>query len=255
MSELRACRCYIISASIAIALASGCSTESTESANIATRAIWANIDVDAVQASSTRVNVELNVGGANGTNIELSTNERLEATLGGVTKVLQKDTDLFDIDYVTNFSTSSSAQPVRIAFFRDDGSIHDNTVVGLPDEFVVTSPQAGQTFASSGTIPITWTPSRNGQTINIDLFASCTTATGSSVGGPSITVADDGFENYDVSNHGVINAPDIDRSKNCGLMIRVYRLESGILDLAFEAGGTIEAIQSREVDNITVTLQ
>lgn len=255
MPTPRTCRCYVISAFVVIALASGCSTESTESANIATPAIWANIDVDAVQAGSTRVNVELNVGGANGTNIELSANERLEATLGGVTKVLMKDTDLFDIDYVAHFSTSSSAQPVRIAFFRNDGSVHDNTVVDLPDEFVVTSPQTGQMFASSGTIPITWTPSRNGQTINIDLFASCTTVTGSSVGGPSITIADDGFENYDLGNHDVINAPDIDRSKNCGLRIRVYRLELGTLDPAFEAGGTIEAIQSRQVDNIVVTLQ
>jgi len=255
MSEQRVCWYYVISAAVAIALASGCSTESTESANIATRAIWANIDVDAVQTGSTRVNVELNVGGANGTNIELSVNERLEATLGGVTQVLSKDTDLFDIDYVTYFSTSISAQPVRISFFRDDGSMHDNSIVGLPDEFIVTSPQSGQTFASSGTISITWTPSRNGQTIRIVPIASCTTVTGTSVGGPSITVADDGFENYDLRNHSVINAPDIDRSRNCELLIRVYRYESGVLDPAFEAGGTIDAIQSREVDNITVTLQ
>ena len=255
MSRLRVCRSNVVFTCTAIVMTSGCSTESTESVNIATPAIWVNIDIDAVQTGSTRVNVELNVGGANGTNIELSTNERLEATLGSVTKVLQKDTDLFDIDYVAHFSTSSSAQPVRIAFFRADGSIHDNTVVGLPDEFLVTSPQAGQTFASSSTIPIAWTPFRNGRMINIDLFASCATLTGSSFGGPSIAVADDGFENYDLGNHSVINAVDIDRSKPCGLIIRVYRVESGTLDPAFEAGGTIEAVQSREVDNITVTLQ
>jgi len=255
MSGLRVCQSKVLVACTAIVMTSGCSTESTESANIATPAIWANIDIDAVQAGSTRVNVELNVGGANGTNIELSGNERLEATLGGVTNVLQRDTDLFDIDYVAHFSTSSSALPVRIAFFRADGSVHDDTVVSLPDEFLITSPQAGQTFASDSTIPITWTPFRDGGMINIELFASCTTLTGSSFGGPSITVADDGFENYDLGNHSVISAANIDRSRPCGLIIRVYRVESGTLDPAFEAGGTIEAVQSREVDNITVTLQ
>ena len=58
-----------------LALSVGCSTETVESENINTQAIWAGIDIVSEDGLSFDINVEFNVGGRNGTNLSLSSGD------------------------------------------------------------------------------------------------------------------------------------------------------------------------------------
>ena len=64
----------------ALATISGCSTETTESDNVKTQAIWSNIYVTSGGEDS-RVIAELNLSGEFGNNISLSSSDTLEATV------------------------------------------------------------------------------------------------------------------------------------------------------------------------------
>ena len=154
----RALLATLISALICV----NCNPGSTDSTNIATPGIYAGMEIESSVSGNSSINVELNVGGRNGTNIDLSDGERLEVSVGGETIMLNRDTDFGDIDYEGTVNTSSSADPFRISLFRADGSVINNSIVSLPDEFIITSPNSGQTFSVNETLPIRWTPARSG---------------------------------------------------------------------------------------------
>jgi len=169
--------------------------------------------LEASTTGRTGVNVELNVGGRNGTNIELSGNERLEASVGGETIRLTQDTDLFDVDYEGTLNTSTSNDPYRISFFREDA----------------------------------------GNNLELIASTSCTTNTGSNRASVDFfTISDDGAEDFSLNRLSVANDNTIDRNRNCDLSFTLERVQNGTLDVRFEEGGQITATQSREVDDLTL---
>jgi len=233
-----------------------CNPDSTDSTNVTTAGIYANMEVNASSPGRSGINVELNVGGPNGTNLDLTSTERLEASAGGQTIILSQDTDFLDIDYEGTLNTSSSASPFRISFFREDGTIIDGSTVSLPDEFTLTSPSENEVFNANQSLPLRWTPGRSGQSIELQTYTRCTTNSGSEPLTLEIfDLSDDGAEDWPLSNITADNGNDIDPTIDCEMDVKLVRNQNGTLDARFEEGGQITATQSREVENLTLRLQ
>ena len=216
------------------------------------------MEIESSVSGNSSINVELNVGGRNGTNIDLSDGERLEVSVGGETITLNRDTDFGDIDYEGTVNTSSSADPFRISLFRADGSVINNSIVSLPDEFIITSPNSGQTFSVNETLPIRWTPARSGVNIELIITTSCvTTSGGTPLSADFFMISDDGAEDFRLNQIGAGNGSiaNLDTSRDCELSIDLERIENGQLDPRFEEGGEITARQLREVENLTLRLR
>ncbi len=249
------CRTLTILTIMACFILSGCDPDSTDSTNVSTSRIYANIDVEANSPDRSRVTVELNNGERDGTNIELTDGEKLEATVAGETRVLEKDLSFSDINYETTFNTSSSAEPFTIVFFRQDGTMIDGTSVSLPDEFIITSPESDETFDTSETLPLSWTPERADQTIELETFTSCPNNTeGNDTNRQFFELADDGEEDWELDQLTAATDNDLDRSKDCTLEITLIRRASGVLDSRFEDDGQIDAIQSRTIEDLVLQL-
>ncbi len=231
-----------------------CSTETTDSENIASPGIFARMNVDALSSGSSKVTVELNVGGSNGTNISLTSGERLEATNGNQTKIMNRDTDLFDVDYEIRFDNADTAVPFQVTLFRANGEIIDGSSVFLPPDFDINSPNAGQSFSVDGQMPITWAPGDTGRTIKMLVSTQCTTNAGSTtVSSRTFNLGDDGFENFSLSQVPAATNDTIDRTINCELGFSLERTRTGSIDPDFGSGGSMNSRQVREVDGMFLT--
>lgn len=247
-------RAVAFSMLICVVWCSGCSTESTDSENVNTPGIFARMNVDALSTGSSKVTVELNVGGSNGTNISLTANERLEATNAGVTKVLNRDTDLFDIDYEVGFDDYDATSPFQVTLFRANGEIIDGSSIFLPPVFDISAPESGQSFSAAGALPIMWAPADAGRAIDLTVTTRCTTTDGSTrIAANSFSVTDDGFENFSLSQLRAVTDGTIDRTRNCEFRIALERSRSGNVDPEFGAGGSMRSRQVRSVDDMTLT--
>lgn len=248
------CRKILINAVAFLLLLNGCS-ETTTSTDISTPAIWADILVEGTKPGVARVAVELNVGGQLGTNIELDGNERLEASIGGIPVVLQKDIGLFGIEYNADLVTSGFSDEVQITYFRNDGTILNGSSVRL-DEFTITSPAEGQAFTDSDIVSVTWTPAStiNGEGIELRATILCNTLTGLSINAGFVrTVPYTGIALINLQNEAALDNPQIDKTKSCGFSINLERNQQGVLDPEFEAGGRIMSKQSRNLDGMSIT--
>ena len=231
-----------------------CSTESTESENIASPGIFARMNVDAQSTGSTKVTVELNVGGSNGTNISLTSNERLEATNGNETKIMNRDTDFLDIDYEINFDNSDSAQPFQVTLFRATGEVIDGSSVMLPPNFDISSPSSGQSFVFDDLLPIIWAPSDPGRSIELVATTRCTLTTGATrISSRSFDINDDGSENFTLGLLDAATSAEIDRARACELSLSLERSRTGTVDPDFGSGGSMRSRQVRDVDGIVVS--
>lgn len=230
-----------------------CSTETTESENIASPGIYARMNVDALSTGSSKVTVELNVGGSNGTNISLTSNERLEATKGNETKIMNRDTDFLDVDYEINFNNSDSSTPFQVTFFRATGEIIDGSSVFLPPNFDISSPSSGQSYVFDQLLPILWAPSDPGRSISLFVTTRCTTNAGATqVSSRNFTINDDGSENFSLSLLDAATNVEIDRNKACEFSVSLERSRTGSIDPDYGSGGSMRSRQARSVDDMVV---
>ncbi|MEM7083843.1 MAG: hypothetical protein AAF465_14030 [Pseudomonadota bacterium] len=236
-----------------VLICGACSTETTESENIASPGIFARINVDALSTGSSKVTVELNVGGSNGTNISLTANERLEASNGIETKVMNRDTDLFDVDYEVRFDSSESSMPYRVTLFRANGEIIDGSSVFLPPNFSITLPSVSDTYSVSDNLLVAWSPPDPGRSITLGITTRCTNNGGSTtVSSQFFDLSDDGFESFPLSQLSAASSTEVDRTRDCDLSLFLERTRSGNVDPDFGSGGTMNARQVREVEDMTL---
>ncbi len=233
-----------------------CNPDSTDSTNVNTDSIYADMSLTASTAGRTRINVELNVEEKNGTNIELSSGERLEASSGSESVTLAQDTDFDDIDYEGSLNTSSSDDPYNITLVRENGLSIDGSTVNMPDEFTVSSPSEDEVYDSNQSLPLRWTPERSGEMIELETSTNCTTDTGSTSTTLEIfELVDDGSEDWLLSNLTAADGDNIDRAIDCVIDVMLVRRATGTLDTRFESGGQITATQSRKIENVVLRLQ
>lgn len=235
--------------SSALILLSAC-TDDTKSDNVETKGIWAGIQITSNNVRSD-INVELNVGGSSGTNVDLVTGDKLQVTSGSTTIELKRDTDVLDIDYEGSMNIVASGSEFTVAFLRDSKQDAPNSKVTLPDNFNPILPLSEQSFRYTDPISMAWTPKKEGTVMDITVTSVCKDSSNNDVNINSGTakIADTGTY---IFNHTANAFDSIDKSKGCTTTVTMKREATGTLDSNF-TGGFIRASQVRTVNNVKLT--
>jgi len=225
-----------------------CNDEVT-SDSIDTSGIWAGIEITS-NGSKTDINVELNVGGSSGTNVDLASGDKLQVTSGSTSIDLQRDTDILDIDYEGSMDIVASGSEFTLAFIRDNKEDAPNSKVALPDSFEPILPLSEQSFRFTDPISMAWTPKQDNAVIDISVTSVCkdSTDTDVNINSGSTKIVDSGAY---VFNHTATAFDAIDKAKGCTTTVTMKREVTGTLDSGF-TGGFIRASQVRTVTNLTL---
>ncbi|KZN54341.1 hypothetical protein [Pseudoalteromonas luteoviolacea] len=239
------------------ALLVGCSTSTTESENVKTEAIWADIYVTS-QGESSRVIAELNVSSRNGNNIQLSDKDKLEASAAGVTKDLKQDDDFFDIDYRATFNTAQENTQFTVRFVRGETNEILETSLKLPAPLKIITPQKNQSFFRKETVEINWTPDDATDTaLDLMLTITCKNNEGNntSTGTTVRSIDDDGSYSINLETLDGLVDPQINSKKACEGEVFMERIRYGVLDSKFADSSRARAIQERYSDKFEVRLE
>jgi hypothetical protein len=218
----------IVTLFLTAALTAGCRQE-VESTDIETSGVYPVIDVEADGSGNTRVQVKLKVGGwASNTFLELTGDDRLTATAGGVTKDLDGSGP---VAYAATFPTEAEGS-FTIAFTRGADKISaPNTTVTLPAPYAVTLARS-EVSRATGSLDFTWTPAGSGD-LDASLVGRCIELV-------LDTIPDDGAASMAGDS---IRAHETNDA--CTVTLTLARARSGELDPAFTEGGDVQARQLR----------
>lgn len=246
----------VILLSVTAALAAGCSSSGTdvESETVATRSIWAGMDLTSRGNGNTRVKVELNENNDSGSNIRLSANERLEVNAGGIIVPLREDVDIADIDYEGTVPTDAANTVFQISLYRADGTINSGSSVTIAPPFDIVSPVRGQAFASGSRLPITWTPPDPSRNVELEVRVRCPANVGGTTSVQWFPIDDNGNRSFNTNNLNIVRNNSFPSGTVCDLDIALRRESRGRVDPAFRGGGFVRAIQVRRVEDMTLAL-
>ena len=220
----------------------GC--ESIESTDLLTSGVYADIEATADGSGSTAVKVNLKAGPASNTFLDLTGDDKLNATQSDVVKELTRHNNGFDyIWYENSFDTDAEGSNFTVAFERsiDDGA--PNSSVSLPAPFSITSPTADDTLSrDGGALTITWEPSGSENDMEISISGDCVTLFTEDLSG------DPGTFTLNAGTLSDSNSSDDDDGTNCPLTILVKRKKGGTLDPSYGEGGKISGIQKRSIE-------
>jgi len=229
---------------------SGCG--STQSENVKSKGISAQITVTADSAGKVTVNTSLFVGsGLGATSLRLSAGDALKATANGAMQVLTENTTLFgEVGYTTTFDHIDPGTVTVVSLERKDDTSCPNSRVQLPDAFTVTAPSQGQIFNRFDIMSVNWTPPVNiAGNMYVDFLTTCTSKQG------GIVIRSNGFSRSDsgATTIPVVDLfPDLefDTTKDCTSKMEITRSVVGTLDPGYGEGGSIKGVQSRTVSLI-----
>ncbi len=218
----------------------GCSN--TQSADVATHAVYASIDLTSDGGGTTTATAALKVGGATSNDyLDLTDGDRLVASHDATSVEMTRSQALGAVWYNATFGVGSAGTPFQIAFDRSataNVSAPDSHVT-LPAPFTITGPVAGASF-SRATDPIVVAWSGSGQTDPMNWVAS-----GDCIVQQSGTVpADNGTYSLPA---GSIQPAQNQSGTSCQVQIRLSRARAGLLDPAYGEGGSISASQVRSI--------
>lgn len=219
-----------------LVIASGCTA--VESEDVTTGGMYATFRA-IVEDNGTRVGGNLNVGGSgsNATNVELSGDDTLEATVGDDTRVMAKNPEIIDINdphYSAFFDGVVAADtPVKVALKRSvDGGAPSSTVT-LPSEPDADLPSGA--VARTAEIVIAFAAGDDDERTTITIEGECFQSVAQAVQGDdatSVTFA-----------AGALLEPEPKEGEapvepaSCEASVTVMRTRTGSVDPAFEEGG------------------
>ncbi|MAD88870.1 MAG: hypothetical protein CMK64_04145 [Pseudoalteromonas sp.] len=240
----------------ALSALSGCSTETTESDNVKTRAIWSNIYVTS-GGDDSRVIAELNLTDEFGNNISLSSSDKLEASVGNDTKSLEKHTDVFDVDYRAIFDAHSENTQYIVNFVRSEDNVTLTNTLTLPAPFEILAPQKSQSFARSEPLVIEWSNYNTADKLDITLSSICKLKDGASQGNAEKfeNITDDGKLTIDLEALEMFSGDNLNTRQNCTLDLLVERFRLGNVDSNYAAGSKSRASQQRRLNGISISLR
>jgi hypothetical protein len=219
----------------------------TESENVKSSGVRAEIEVVADGSGTTDVDVQLEVGSSGGlrTQLELSNGDSLIAYANGEQRTLTKIERLFGTHYVTSFDFDSPNIEFRIALNRNNDVSAPNSTVLLPDPFTITTPQSGERFARNADIVTIWEPGFSDHSIRIDYDLFCSDGESIIVLGTEEVISDSGQHSINATELLGVRANHPSTQNGCDLEITVTRARSGNLDPNYGEGGYIKAKQER----------
>ncbi|GEM_PF-1000325 len=240
----------------ALTAISGCSTETTESDNVKTRAIWSNIYVTS-GGDDSRVIAELNLTDEFGNNISLSSSDKLEASVGNNTKTLEKHTDVFDIDYRAIFDEHSENTQYVVKLVRSEDNVTLTNTLSMPASFEILAPQKSQSFSNSEQLVIEWSNHSTVDKLDVTLSSSCKLKDGGSQNNVEKfeNVTDDGKLTIDLDTLDIFKDENLNTRQNCSVDLLVERFRLGSVDSNYASGSKSRASQQRRLDDITITLR
>ena len=236
-----------ISVVVCLGAIGGCS--STDSENVTTQGIAADIDVVADGSGTTVVSAQLEVGsgGIGRTGLELSAGDTLTATANGIQRPMTESSSVLgQFTYSANFGFDDGGTLFTVAFNRMNGISAPNSNVALPDGFLVQSPTSNDVYGVNDSIPIVWAPSGSSIVPSIDVALACTQTNGlriSTIETISLS-SDSGSANLPVA--AVIPIGTLDNSRLCDGTIYFQRWRRGNLDSNYGEGGQISAEQNEQ---------
>lgn len=234
----------IFGALAVVLLAAGTGCSSSQSKDIATDALYANMGVSADGSGTSVVTASLQVGGVTSTDfLDLSPGDSLVATANGANQQTMARQDLLGaIYYTSTFGIDTAGTLFQIAFNRTATASMPNPVsapdshVTLPAAFTM---QADKSTYSRVTDPIvlTWTNSGQSDPMSYSVYGNCIQTL-------SNTVSDTGTTTI---NAGSLTAQNGQTANNCQITIQLSRSRAGHVDPAYGQGGNINATQVRTV--------
>jgi len=234
----------------------GC--ESTDSESIKNSGLYANITITETGSDSAQVLVDLNVGGNNGTNVNLSSDERFDVTANGEVKTLQKNDkldDILEIIYEANIAVQADETLFKVDFFRADEPNVLNSNVVLPTGFLITKPVSNDSFSTMGTSTIEWSPVNNNGSMEIIITTVCKlTSGGETTNDMVFNTVDDGAFEVNFGSQIIDKIASVDRNQNCTVSILATRKATGNLATGYGEGGSIVANRQRSISNVTLMI-
>ena len=212
--------------------AMGCSKETTSSANIRTGGFATLIDVYADDDTTSRVHVELRVGGSSSnTYIALENGDKLTASAFGTKKTLTAtDTGVYE----TNFAGVDADTKFTVALERTDGTA---TSTGeLPAPFTLDKPIASQS-RKTDELELDWAPADTGDAVKLDVSGDC-------IFDYDKTLSDTG--SYVIPKN-TLESTGGDKPTTCDLTFALDRKRSGVADPAFDPESYVLLHQRRKV--------
>ncbi|ALU45273.1 hypothetical protein [Pseudoalteromonas rubra] len=234
-----------------------CSTETTNSENVKTEAIWSKIYVTTTGETS-RVIAELNIDGPNGNNIRLTANDKLVARAANISQVMSEEDELFDVDYRAIFDVTSGGTQFTVDFTRGSENKTLTTTMNLPRPFNIITPQKNQSFSLNDELTLTWTPGTEDDTkFESKLTIECKKNDGDSifvyVNNEQLT--DDGTLVIDLNAIEELKDSAINTRQECSAEFHLARTRAGTVDSSYASGSSAKAVQERYSDKFEIRLR
>jgi hypothetical protein len=233
------------------ALSLGALTACTEveSEDVMTDGMYANF-VARVIDSGTRIEANLNVGGSgsNATNVELTGDDTLEATIDGDTKALDKVQEIIDINdphYTAKFDgVVAAGTEVTVAFKRtvDDGA--PSSTVTLASEPNASGPTGEQSRAEAELV-VSFAAGGDDESTTITISGECFQSSTQSVDGDNatqVTFAPGALKEPEPKEDEEPAAP-----ATCDATITISRARTGTIDPAFGEGGLFRSLRDESL--------
>jgi hypothetical protein len=225
-------------------LASVACTE-VDSEDVKTDGMFANY-VARVKDNGTSVEANLNVGGgnANATNVELTGDDVIKATIGEKTLTLGKNPEFIDINdphYSAFFDEETDAgTEVVFAFERTSDESAPSSKVKLASAPAASGPAAATSRAEASVV-VSFDAGADDEKTSVTISGDCFQSATDSVDGSGATSIT--FEASALKEPQPPEGEEPEAPKSCEATITVQRSRTGSIDPAFGEGGLIQSIR------------
>ncbi|MCF6436714.1 hypothetical protein [Pseudoalteromonas sp. MMG022] len=248
----------LTSAALCCLLASACSTETTNSNDVKTEAIWSDIYVTS-NGNDSRVIAELNVSSRKGNNLNLVSGDKLSVTANSTTKDMEKDVDFFDIDYRVTFPYFAQDTEYEIKLYRAEEQITLKSKVTLPQAIDILAPQTEQTFPVDEVLDLRWikaTSPKDNESLKITISSVCKNGDEEISSSHILSdVEDDGKKSIDFEALELFKNEKLNNNFDCTVNFEFERRRYGTTDSRYASGSRTYAISHNKLDNINITLK
>lgn len=222
---------------LALGLVSGCRPGPVDS-DIGTDSIHASMLLRCIGDGTTRVEVELSVGGASGPHIYLAGGDRLIAVANGQSQLLVEERDWPNIvRHLTAFQFDDPGTQVTISLERPNPDYvpAPNSHVTVPESITIQTPQSDENFTHLDDITVSWEPSGGSQEMAIEFEITCQDDQDVSSRSRRYAVSDSGSETYLVDD--LLSGWSLGANASCTAEITLMRETIGSLSAEYRSGG------------------
>jgi hypothetical protein len=218
-----------------LSLAAGC--ESTDSTNIKTSGIYADMKVVANDSGSATVAIELKVGGASSlTFLRLGAGDELSVARGQEVMGTTESSILEVYTYRATFANAQANDAFVVDFERAEDVSALGSTATLPPGFDIVNPGPNDTISRADALTVTWDPIVTGGEVSLTVGGDC-------VGVTEFEVPDTGSHTFNVGDLDVVGQ----EQASCQGTLTIRRKASGSVSPTFGEGGVFTATQERQV--------